>query len=69
MNAPAERFGAANGTFYIGFDIGIGSGALLAGTLSDLLGFRPMFLLLAVFLVIGITLTLKFHPHRNSSAK
>ena len=64
MNAPAERFGAANGTFFIGFDLGIGFGALLAGILSDYFGFAPMYLMLSIFIVLAILLVLKFRPHK-----
>ncbi len=67
MNAPADRFGAANGTFFIGFDLGIGFGALLAGTLSDHFGFRSMYLLLMIFIVIAILLVIKFRPHKLSN--
>lgn len=67
MNAPSERFGAANGTFFIGFDLGIGFGALLAGTLSDMLGFRMMYLLLIIFIVIATVLVLRFHPSKKST--
>lgn len=67
MNAPIDRFGAANGTFFIGFDLGIGFGALLAGTLSDHLGFRAMYLMLMVFIVIAIVLVAKFRPHKLSN--
>ena len=67
MNAPSERFGAANGTFFIGFDLGIGFGALLAGTLSDMLGFRMMYLLLIVFIIIATVLVLRFHPSKKST--
>ena len=67
MNAPIDRFGSANGTFFIGFDLGIGFGALLAGTLSDHLGFRAMYLMLMVFIVIAIVLVAKFRPHKLSN--
>ena len=68
MNAPQERFGAANGTFFIGFDLGIGFGALLAGVLSDHFGFAPMYLMLSTFIVLAILLVLKFRPHKNENA-
>ena len=67
MNAPSDRFGAANGTFFIGFDLGIGFGALLAGTLSDHFGFRSMYLFLVVFIVLATILVLKFRPKKNTS--
>lgn len=67
MNAAADRFGAANGTFFIGFDLGTGFGALLAGTLSDHFGFRAMYLLLSIFIVIAFILVIKFRPHKNTT--
>lgn len=66
MNAPSERFGAANGTFFIGFDLGIGFGALLAGMLSDYLGFRMMYLLLLTFIILAAILVLVFRPSKKS---
>lgn len=66
MNAPSERFGAANGTFFIGFDLGIGFGALLAGLLSDHLGFRMMYLLLLIFIVLAGILVVVFRPSKKS---
>ena len=67
MNAKPERFGAANGTFFICFDLGIGFGALLAGTLSDLLCFRTMYTLLVIFILLATVLVLKFRPHKIQS--
>ncbi len=66
MNAPSDRFGAANGTFFIGFDIGIGFGALLAGTLCDYFGFSNMYLICSVFILLAGALVLKFRPHKNA---
>lgn len=65
MNAPQERFGAANGTFFIGFDLGIGFGALLAGILSDFFGFSFMYLALSAFIVLAILLVLKYRPKQQ----
>lgn len=67
MNAPSDRFGAANGTFFIGFDLGIGFGALLAGVLCDQLGFRLMYLSLILFILIAIILVLKFRPKKQNN--
>lgn len=59
MHAPSDRFGAANGTFFIGFDVGIGAGGLLGGLLIDHLGFSTMYLIMSVPLFIGMVLILK----------
>lgn len=63
MNAPKERFGAANGTFFIGFDLGIGFGALVAGVLSDHFGYSAMYLMLSGFIVLASMLVLKYCSH------
>lgn len=68
INAPAERFGAANATFFTGFDIGLGVGALLAGVLIEHLGFRPMFLIQCLFTIVAFVLLLKFRPHKIDPA-
>ncbi|MEW6046147.1 MAG: MFS transporter [Bacillota bacterium] len=41
---PAVRRGAANSTFYIGFDLGIGVGAMLLGVISEFAGYSGMYL-------------------------
>jgi MFS family permease len=45
---PANRRGAANGTFYIGFDLGIGIGAVLWGAVSQAIQYRGMYLVAAI---------------------
>ncbi len=65
MNASSDHFGAANGTFFIGFDLGYGLGALLAGILSDLIGYADTYLALTLFILAAAVLVLKFHPHKN----
>ena len=67
MNAPAERFGAANATFYIGFDLGIGCGALFAGFLSDAFGFAKMYLCLCIFMILAIAILLKYCPRKQKN--
>lgn len=69
MNAPSTRYGAANGTFFVGFDFGYGLGALLAGLLSGIIGYAQMYLYLIIMLVIATALVLKFHPHKQMPAE
>ena len=69
MHAPVERFGAANATFYIGFDLGIGFGALFAGFLSDSLGFAKMYLYLSIFVILAIGILLKYCPRQKVSKR
>lgn len=45
---PAYRRGAANGTFYMGFDLGIGAGAILWGAVSQAIGYSGMYLVAAL---------------------
>lgn len=69
MNAPSSRYGAANGTFFVGFDCGYGLGALLAGILSAVIGYAQMYLYLIIMLVIATILVLVFHPHKELPAE
>lgn len=47
------RRGAANATFFTGFDFGIGAGNMLAGILSAAFGYAKMYLAMIVPLVVG----------------
>ncbi len=46
LNTPKERFGAANATYFTGFDGGIAFGSIIAGILSSAVGYSDMFLIL-----------------------
>ena len=58
---PPQRRGAANGTFFSAFDLGIGAGAIVWGAVSQVLGYSTMYLLgaipgllaLAAYLIMG----------------
>lgn len=58
---PPYRRGAANSTYYIGFDLGIGLGAILWGSVSQAVGYAAMYLTatipaglaLLVYVIIG----------------
>lgn len=56
--APKEKLGAATATFFIGFDAGVGAGSVIAGLMSQYLGYGNMYMSLAVFPVIGACLFL-----------
>jgi MFS family permease len=47
--APKDRLGAANATFFTGFDGGIGFGSIVAGVVSSVLGYNWMYLTFAIF--------------------
>lgn len=49
IKVPKERTGAANATFFTGFDGGIGAGAVLAGIISTFAGYEMMFAWMAIF--------------------
>lgn len=51
--APFERSGAANATFFVGFDAGIGFGSIISGTIATAVGYGSMFLFYAIFPVIA----------------
>lgn len=52
-HAPKDRLGAANATFFTGFDGGIGFGSILAGITASALGYSKMYLVFSIFLLIG----------------
>lgn len=51
--ADPDRLGAANATFFTGFDAGIGLGSILGGVLASALGYGPMFLVMAAMPVLA----------------
>ena len=56
VNCPAHRRGAANATYFTGFDIGIGTGGMIAGLLASAFGYSNMFALMSIPLTIGLLL-------------
>lgn len=44
MSVTPERRGAATGTFFTGFDLGIGLSSIMWGAISQIIGYRYMFL-------------------------
>ena len=48
----AERRGAANGTLYSAFDIGIGGGAIGLGALAEQTGYQTMFIVQGIVLLV-----------------
>lgn len=49
--APKARLGAANATFFTGFDGGIGFGSIIAGITASALGYSKMYLVFSLFLI------------------
>lgn len=63
--APPERGGSANSTFLCAYDIGIGVGGGIAGTLISSFGYHQMFVMMVVFNILSIiiyTVWGKNHP-------
>nr|WP_312578633.1 MFS transporter [Sedimentibacter sp.] len=53
------RRGAANATFFLGFDLGIGAGAILWGLIAEKLGYQIIYLLSIIPAVIGALIYVK----------
>ncbi|MDI3328539.1 MAG: MFS transporter [Alicyclobacillaceae bacterium] len=54
--APASRRGAANGTFFSMFDVGIGLGSVLLGMVATWMGYALMYRFSVLFLVLFLAL-------------
>ena len=54
--APPERRGSANSTFLCAYDIGIGVGGGIAGSLITAFGYRHMFVIMTVFNILSIVI-------------
>ena len=54
--APPERRGSANSTFLCAYDIGIGVGGGIAGSLISGLGYGKMFVIMSAFNVLAIVI-------------
>lgn len=52
--SPVHRMGLATSTFYIFLDLGIGVGPFLLGFLTPLIGYRGMYMAMAVLLVVSL---------------
>lgn len=67
-NISPQRRGAANATFFTGFDLGIGLGNLFAGTLASVFGYAKMYLLMALPLILGGILYYYFRTRKMKSS-
>jgi len=63
ISALPERRGAANATYFSGFDAGIGIGSLLAGVVAKSSGYANMFGVSTLPLLIGVVLYLLTERH------
>lgn len=55
---PPNRRGAANGTFFSAFDLGIGSGSILWGVVAQHWGYSTMYLWVALPAILGLLIYL-----------
>lgn len=67
-NAPPDRVGAANATFLIGFDGGIGIGSLLSGFIASATGYAIMYRSFIVLIACAAVLLLIGRAVRSGSA-
>jgi MFS family permease len=60
QEAAENRRGAATATFFTSFDIGVGFGAFILGSLVPWIGYGPMFLVSSIFLIFSFLLFYRF---------
>ncbi len=65
---PPHRRGAANGTYFSAFDLGIGAGAMLLGTVAQLTSYSMMYRL-SLLLVAGFLVTYLIYLLRGGKIK
>jgi MFS family permease len=66
-NIPFHRRGAANGTFFSAFDLGIALGAVFGGMISEAVGYADMFMLASV--PVGLSLVFYWVLGRKGKEK
>ena len=65
--ATPETRGAANSTFLCAYDIGIGLGGGIAGTLISQVGYREMFVIMSAFNILSILIYILIGRRHPSS--
>lgn len=65
--APPHRAGLANSTFFISFDLGLGIGPFVLGAMLPSLGYRGMYISMAVVVLLCIIFYYFTHGRRNKS--
>ncbi|MGC4019816.1 MAG: MFS transporter [Muricomes sp.] len=66
IRAPKERRGAANATFFTGFDGGIGFGSVVGGIIASYSKYSLMYLYLSLFVVLAGVLYYLFFMRKKS---
>lgn len=67
-DVPYERRGAANATYLVGFDSGIGVGAVVAGVIASFIGYSGLYLSFALLPVVAAGVFLLFARDRKPPA-
>lgn len=65
--APPERRGSANSTFLCAYDIGIGVGGGIAGSLITAVGYNHMFVIMSIFNILSIVIYMAWGRNHPSS--
>jgi len=67
--SPEHRVGLATSTFFICMDTGVGLGPFLLGSIIPMLGFRGMYLTLALVILLSIVLYYSLHGRKAAIKK
>ena len=62
--SPPERRGSANGTYFTGFDLGIGLSSVLWGFVAQAVGYSSMYMWTLAPVTMGLLLYLKYRPQQ-----
>ncbi|KUO51959.1 MAG: hypothetical protein APF76_06920 [Desulfitibacter sp. BRH_c19] len=60
-NVAPNRRGAANGTFFSAFDIGMGLGSLIWGVVAHFYGYSIMYMITIIPVLIGLAIFLRYY--------
>ena len=55
-DVPKERLGAANATFFTGFDAGLGFGAIIFGRIATAVGYSNMYMFASIPIILALIL-------------
>ncbi len=63
ISVPLQRRGLANGTFFTGFDLGIGLSSIMWGAVAEVTGYSVMYLLATIPAIAGLACYLLLGRH------
>ena len=67
--APKHRVGMATATFFIGANVGTGIGPFILGFIIPVLGYRGLYISIAVMITIGGFIYYLFHGKKAAARK